>query len=359
MARRFVLHAPNVHQGGGATLLRGLLSDLPAVPGQLILDRRFPFETLPAGYTLHRVAPTLFSRLRAERLLARTTDVDTQTLCFSGLPPLFQCAGHVAVFVQNLNLVADTDLSGFTWKQRQRIRLERMWFRRCAANADEFLVQTATMHDLLRETIGSRTPVRIQPFAPPAAKPATVPAHAKLGGRPIRERLFALGRTATKYDFCYVATGEPNKNHRRLVEAWRLLWEEGRRPSLCVTVSPDLSPELAEWIARQVRDHGLCIDNVGYVSREDVDALYRHSQRLIFPSLYESFGLPLIEAAELGLPIIAAERDYVRDVAVPEHTFDPESARSIARAVARSLGQTDALPAVASPREFLSEVLAA
>lgn len=340
MARRFVLHAPNVHQGGGATLLRGLLANLPETPGQLILDQRFVCAASPAGYQVHRVAPTLVRRFEAERLLAQRTDDQTQTLCFAGLPPLFRCRGRVSVFVQNRNLIADTDLKGFSWKQRQRIRLERVWFQRCVAHAHEFLVQTATMRDLLLETVGPNVPVHIQPFAPPAACSTVV----------------AFGKS---YDFCYIATGEPNKNHRRLVEAWKLLAAEGRTPSLCLTVSSNLSPELAAWIARETREHGLCIDNVGYVSRDDVDALYCRSRRLIYPSLYESFGLPLIEAAELGLPIVAAERDYVRDVAVPEQTFDPESARSIARAVSRALGQADTLPVIASPREFLSEVLAA
>jgi glycosyltransferase involved in cell wall biosynthesis len=74
------------------------------------------------------------------------------------------------------------------------------------------------------------------------------------------------------------------------------------------------------------------------LGRAEIDAAYRQSGALIFPSLTESFGLPLIEARGRDLPILAGELDYVRDVCVPVETFDPRSPRSIARAVKRHLG---------------------
>jgi glycosyltransferase involved in cell wall biosynthesis len=59
----------------------------------------------------------------------------------------------------------------------------------------------------------------------------------------------------------------------------------------------------------------------------------------------ESFGLPLIEARQAGLPILASELDYVRDIVDPEESFDPFSARSIVRAVTRFMGvEQAALP---------------
>ena len=65
------------------------------------------------------------------------------------------------------------------------------------------------------------------------------------------------------------------------------------------------------------------------------------SKALIFPSLAESFGLPLVEAQEFNKPILASELDFVRDVCSPVDTFDPKSSLSIARAVKRFLGYTD------------------
>ena len=86
-------------------------------------------------------------------------------------------------------------------------------------------------------------------------------------------------------------------------------------------------------------------------------ALYANSRALIFPSKSESFGLPLVEAANMGLPIIAAELDYVRDVCIPVQTFDPDSPVSIARAVRRFLSAPEPCVTLRTPTEFWNQLL--
>jgi glycosyltransferase involved in cell wall biosynthesis len=105
---------------------------------------------------------------------------------------------------------------------------------------------------------------------------------------------------------------------------------------------------LAEVEALRART-GIDLHNLGAGSHEQVLALVAASRALIYPSLGESFGLPLIEATQLGRPIVAAERDYVRDVCEPTQTFDPESPTSIARAVRRFLEQPEPLTAIRDP----------
>ena len=51
---------------------------------------------------------------------------------------------------------------------------------------------------------------------------------------------------------------------------------------------------------------------------------------MIFPSLEESFGLPLIEAVDMGLDVISSDLDYVYEVINPSLTFNPNDAQSIA-----------------------------
>jgi hypothetical protein len=58
-----------------------------------------------------------------------------------------------------------------------------------------------------------------------------------------------------------------------------------------------------------------------------------------------------------GLPILAPELDYVRDVCVPIQTFDPHSPVSIARAVKRFLGQPDPTVELSTPAEFWHALL--
>ena len=147
------------------------------------------------------------------------------------------------------------------------------------------------------------------------------------------------------YSFVYVASGEPHKNHRRLIDAWCLLAEEGLFLSLCLTLDEIRFPELCRLIDEMRYQYGVKVTNAGGLPHHDVLELYNKSMASIYPSTFESFGLPLIEARQAGLPVLASELDYVRDVLDPEQTFDPESAVSIARAVKRFLGlQEEPLP---------------
>ena len=68
-------------------------------------------------------------------------------------------------------------------------------------------------------------------------------------------------------------------------------------------------------------------------------------------------GLPLLEAQSLSVPIIASERDYVRDLVEPSQTFDPASPLSIARAVMRAMEKTEERVATSSANDFIKIVM--
>jgi glycosyltransferase involved in cell wall biosynthesis len=133
----------------------------------------------------------------------------------------------------------------------------------------------------------------------------------------------------------YPADGVAHKNHARLLKAMALLAREGVAVRLELTLPPH---EVAARLAALALPADLAT-GTGPIGREAVLARIAEADALIFPSLTESFGLPLLEARAAGTPIIAAERDYVRDVCAPAETFDPLSARSIADAVRRLAGR--------------------
>jgi glycosyltransferase involved in cell wall biosynthesis len=139
----------------------------------------------------------------------------------------------------------------------------------------------------------------------------------------------------------------------KLLDSWRLLAKEGFLPSLALTV-PDSYGDLIFEIERSISRDGLRITNFGNLSQSAVFKLYKSSSALIYPSLSESLGLPLIEASKFGIPIVAAELDYVRDSCVPEQTFDPSSALSIARAVKRFCGFHTELDKISSVESFIT-----
>ncbi|RTL37843.1 MAG: glycosyltransferase [Burkholderiales bacterium] len=326
-AGRLLLYAPNVHTGGGFVLLQSLLAAWPA--GQPFVawldDRARARLSLPEGAQVTWVQAAAGSRLKAEFTLAAEARASDRLLCFHGLPPLRRVAARVWLFQQNRNYLGQVPLADFGWKTRQRLRFEQAVSRWLRSRVARYWVQTPSMARAVQAWYGPQpADIRVLPFAPPA--PATSLTPAAAGGR--------------AWDFVYVADGEAHKNHRTLVQAWRHLADQGLRPSLALTLS-ERDAGLAAWVQAQASEQGLHITNLGPRSHAEVLALYRQARALVFPSKGESFGLPLIEARQAGLPILAGELDFVRDVCEPAQTFDPASAVSIARAVQRFLGQAE------------------
>ncbi|MDT7933112.1 MAG: glycosyltransferase [Sphingomonadaceae bacterium] len=324
------LSAPGVHVGGGLVLLRPLLEAAADQLGHVQLDPRADAELLALAPGAELVAPTAVARLAAAARIARRAEAGDRLLLFNSLPPPHRSAAHTVVFVQAPYLAGLTEAVHYPPRLRARIAFERAWLRAFRANADRWLVQTPTMAAALAATLPG---ARIEPMPFRAPEPVE---RADRGAR-----------------FIYPASGEAHKNHARLVEAWALLAAEGFRPPLALTLDPAATAEL---IARAGRGP-LTIDALGTIGRDRLRAELARSAALIFPSLAETFGLPLLEAAEAGLPILACERDFVRDVCVPAETFDPVSPRSIADAVRRFLSSPRAPVQPLSPKAFVDVLL--
>jgi glycosyltransferase involved in cell wall biosynthesis len=346
MSGRFFIHATNVHQGGGWSLLHALLKSLhDKTLFVLCLDERMSLpEVLKDNVLVKRVKPSVFQRLIAESWLARNVTEDDTVLCFGNLPPFFKLRGRAIVFVQNRYLIDGVSLKRFPLKVGLRLAIERQWLTLKMSNADEFVVQTPTMKRLLEIKTQGLAPISVLPFV---AEPNGYMRNLTKG-KPSNEN---------EYDFLYVASGEPHKNHRRLIEAWGLLAEGGIFPSLCLTLEEDRFAELCSEIDIKCQQYGLQVTNVGGLSHSDVLALYTRAGAVIYPSNFESFGLPLIEARQAGLPVLASELDYVRDVLDPEQTFEPESSVSIARAVKRFMGLDEAALPLLDAKGFLASIL--
>lgn len=344
MGRKIFVHAVSVHQGGGRNLLEALLHSLDEETQFILtLDERMDVTLVsPSNVEIRRVKPSIFHRVLAELWLWHRAAHDDRVLCFGSLPPLFRLKAFTLVFVQNRYLVDDVSLAGFPVWVQFRITIERLWFRFALLHANKYLVQTPSMESLLESKLNRKISVAVVPFA---------------SGVEPQERRNVDSENNVEGGFFYVASGEPHKNHRRLLDAWSILAKEGIYPQLFLTLDGDAFPDLLNWILQKSAERGLLVRNLGCLSHDQVLQGYRCARALIYPSTFESLGLPLIEARRAGLPILASELDYVRDLLDPDQTFDPDSAVSISRAVKRFLGVLCPVLPIRDADEFMAHVL--
>ncbi len=125
--------------------------------------------------------------------------------------------------------------------------------------------------------------------------------------------------------FVMLGTIEPRKNHWMILQVWRRLIEQyGERAPRLVIVGQ------RGWECEQVLDLLERCDLLRRFAREETcsDArlvtYLRHAQALLFPSFTEGYGLPLVEALNLGVPVLASDLPVFREIAddIPEY-LDP------------------------------------
>ena len=121
----------------------------------------------------------------------------------------------------------------------------------------------------------------------------------------------------------------PHKNMARLLEAWELLIAEGVRTHDLVLVGH--SPRGADTIRLPPS-----VRRTGFVDDATVVQMLRAADALVFPSLYEGFGLPVLEAMSLGVPVASSNAASLPEVGgAAALYFDPHSVTEMADAMRR------------------------
>jgi glycosyltransferase involved in cell wall biosynthesis len=143
-----------------------------------------------------------------------------------------------------------------------------------------------------------------------------------------------LGLGAEQVIVLTVSAKRPHKNLVRLVEALAQI-PIGRRPLLVLPGYPTpYEKELRERAAQlEIEADVLLLD---WVSETDLAGLYAIARCSVFPSLYEGFGLPVLEAMAHGVPVACSDRGSLKEVAESAALlFDPERPAEIAAAIDR------------------------
>ena len=110
-----------------------------------------------------------------------------------------------------------------------------------------------------------------------------------------------------------VGTVQPRKNYQMLIRAFQPVAAQWPHNLVIAGGKGWLMDEMMDEIARQGLEDRVRF--VGFADDDDLPALYSGAALFVFPSLYEGFGLPLLEAMQCGVPIISSDASCLPEVA--------------------------------------------
>ncbi|MFC1755619.1 glycosyltransferase family 4 protein, partial [Thermoproteota archaeon] len=164
--------------------------------------------------------------------------------------------------------------------------------------------------------------------------------------KPIQEKEL-LDKVRAKYNLISntifsIGIIEPRKNIANLLEAFKILKESyGLDYKLAIAGSKGKNGDLPyNEVFHKVKELGLEKDVIflGFVPREDVPLLYNIADLFAFPSLYEGFGLPVLEAMACGTPVVTSNISSLPEVAQDAALLvDPYNVGELAKAMQRVL----------------------
>lgn len=309
---KILVDASYINNSGGKILLETFLLKVFNLKLQndfvLILDRRFSSDSInffPED-NVYVISSNLFNRHRVFNSLIKRHKIKS-IFCLNNLPPplfFYNKSVVVNIYFHNLFYFKFCQLNIL---QRALYSLKRLYI--FIYNNENYcwMVQNNSTKEILGRFIRNKK-ILIMPF--------------------YGEFSFSFS-VEKRFDYIYVANNSPQKNLILLLDVWEQLGRGNFFPSLVLTVSDNLKNNLLLQRIEELVSSGINIINIGELSHGEIIKYYAFSKALIFPSKFESFGLPLIEGAKMGLPILASDKSFVHDIIQTSYLFDPNSQSSL------------------------------
>ncbi len=245
-------------------------------------------------------------------------------------PPLAPCA--VVATIHDLSFEHLPE----TFKRRSRAQL-RLTVRRTARAAAQVLVPSEhTRRDICETYKLAPSRVAVTPLAAPAH---FAPVRDEGEVRRVRERYGIRGDYVLT-----VGSIQPRKNLARLVWAYAGLRRARPQANLPQLVLVGKRAWLYGETLRAIEESGIgdLIVLTGYVSESDLPALYTGALCFVYPSYFEGFGLPPLEAMQCGAAVVAGNRTSLPEVVGPAGLLvDPFDESALMGAIARLIDDTD------------------
>jgi len=332
------INASNCHQGGGKTLLDAFISgiDNPIYNYIFFIDKRY----IPPKNKMVKLqfkVVSIWERVFVSFRIIKIVKINDIIIYFGNLPPLLKFYNNkVILLLSNRFYVDSISFKGFIFREMIKIKLEKLYFNLFKSNVNEFIVQTNTMKNLLQCSINNCKEILVLPFE----------------NTGFINHLPIIKESNT---FIYVASLLPYKNHKALVKAWMNLSLKGITPKLYLTI--DQNNQISKWIKEKICTFNLNIILLENIERYELMNIYKKIEYLIYPSYFEAYGLPLIEAKNYGLKLLTADIDYCWDIVNPDDFFNPYDVSSIERCVKRAINVNENRTEILKPNEFINKII--
>lgn len=333
-------NASNMHTGGGKTLIIDFINhavkknNLKCV---FFIDKRLVLPKIDVEH-IELISVSIFLRMFIDFYLFYKLKKEDVLICLGNLPPIISFSCWSVLLQSNRFLVENHTTKHMKYQTKIKILFDRIFFQLFKKNVSQIIVQSQSMKEILDNKLSSKKISNVKVLAYKNALPKNIIKYKK------------------KYDFVYIASDETYKNHDNLLKAWVRLYLHKLYPSLCLVLPENSSiKEKVKKMLRKYKDMDILVfDNN---DRDEALKSLKLSKTLIFPSKFESYGLPIVEAKMYNLNIIASEKDFVRDLVDPEETFDPESDLSIYRAVKRFMKKKDKKTKIVNASNFIDYII--
>lgn len=138
-----------------------------------------------------------------------------------------------------------------------------------------------------------------------------------------------------------VGTLEPRKNIKRVIEAYKILLSQFPDISLVICGKMGWGEDVGKWIM----GNGKCqIKFTGYVPKEDLACLYQEAECFVYPSLYEGFGLPVLDAMASGCPVVTSNVSSLPEIAGDAGILvNPNEVEEIAKGIIEAFKNKESL----------------
>ena len=292
-----------INSPGGLTISKLLLDNIIELNNQgnykLLLDRRNSIY-----FKNYQIEKSIISKSEFSRFLfyKRNRQSFKSILCFSNVPPPLRTAVKTFIYFHNEILL---NQQGLNFSRGKKLIFKIKWtYIKFIKSNHTWFVQTQHMKKLLNEKLNnSKSVVEVYPI--------------------FNEK--KISSTNKKpLTFIYPSSNNPHKNNFRILNAFvEAARKTTKEIELFITIN-----KLKLDVPKNLK-----INFLGLIDHYELLSHLRKVEFLIFPSLRESFGLPLIEGIKANCNVITSDLNYASELINPSYTFDPHDEKSISETI--------------------------